>query len=114
MLCSQANDRVTVQTLTRVEGAVGGEETPSDVETLWAVVAELSVEARLAYQQQDARVTHWLAFRGVKEFDFATTQFSWRGRRLRPVKGPSLPGGRRSGWTTIPALDVTDDVAADA
>lgn len=117
-MISQANDRITVRTVERTDGALGAESpTVTATADLWAVVREASAEVVDRFSKSDVSVTHTVFVRGDVTMylqgsgdpvlSYEETEVVWEGRTLRPVAPPSRVGVR-SEWTETHCEDITD------
>lgn len=70
-----ANERITIQLNTPVQGPTGSEDSWATTETRWAEVVVLPAETRLRYQQLDAVVSYQIRFRGSVSITLDKTRF---------------------------------------
>jgi len=70
-----ANERITIQTNTPVQGPTGWEDDWETTETRWAEVVVLPAETKLRYQQLDAIIDYRIKFRGSVSITLDKTRF---------------------------------------
>ena len=90
-------DRIRIEVKVKTPGASGPDIDWNEQATRWADVDELSVSARIAYQQAGvSEVTHMVTMRGPISLSLADNRFVWlnKGDRiLYPVAPPSNKDG---------------------
>ena len=70
-----ANEKITIQTNTPVQGPTGWTDSWETTETRWAEVVVLPSDVRLRYQQLDAVVGYQIRFRGSVSITLDKTRF---------------------------------------
>ena len=86
-----ANEKITIQTNTPVQGPTGWEDDWDTTETRWAEVVVLPAEAKLRYQQLDAIVDYRIKFRGSVTMTLDKTRFVRASKNDEILKPRSLP-----------------------
>jgi len=103
-----ANERITIQLNTPVQGPTGPEDDWNDTETRWAEVVVLPTETRLRYQQQDAIVHYRIKFRGSVSVDLADNRFiriSKNNEILEPAE-PAIEPEAKGRFTVVMVEDT--------
>lgn len=70
-----ANEKITIQTNTPVQGPTGDEDDWNTTETRWAEVVVLPADTKLRYQQLDAIIDYRIKFRGSVSITLDKTRF---------------------------------------
>jgi len=86
-----ANERITIQTNTPVQGPTGYTDSWETTETRWAEVVVLPAESKLRYQQLDAIVDFRIKFRGSVSMTLDKTRFVRGSKSNEILKPRSLP-----------------------
>lgn len=100
--------RVTVQTKTVTETAMGGTQSWADVETRWAIVVPATPTTRMQYQARDSQADFFIVLRGEFAYDLGNHRFKWDGRTFVPSDPEYHPGDRQE-FTVVPVLEKPEE-----
>ncbi len=81
-------DKVYLEVKTETQSALGQTEVWKPVQTVYARVIPLSVQAKAQYQQLNSEVSHQIVMRGSTTVNLASNRFKWKDKTLEPVEPP--------------------------
>lgn len=90
MLSNILKDKIQIQVKATTQTAMGQTVTWKPVQTVYARVIPLSVQAIAQYQQLNSNVSHQIVLRGAVSVNLASNRFKWGSKTLEPVEPPKL------------------------